>query len=327
MFYVVSCEDNPTRPEVEYGRRDYVWEEDTLDVTVHNRITFRDMVGNSADDIWLGNLHPGLWHYDGEEWAESQFPGVTPSALWLFDDNTLWIGTGESKFIKYENGVWSNEFRLVYEDFDILDIFGIYGRTKDDIFAVGWVNRTIIPGEEYINKPIIMHFNGSAWSFVEIPELFNVGFHKITYQTNIETYFIYATEFKKGVITDKIFTFAGININVIMSSTVGIGLSQINDQVYMNSNQKVYKYENDKLVVWKDFSGTDFWSEFVGRGENDFFNNSAKGLGHYNGVDYKTIYPTNLDLQSRIIFGKDLFVTAQDTYNGYYIIIHGTLIE
>lgn len=61
---------------------------------LHNYISYRDIVGNSSSDIWLGSLERGLWHFSGENWELTEFPGSMPSALWLFEDNTLWVGTG-----------------------------------------------------------------------------------------------------------------------------------------------------------------------------------------------------------------------------------------
>ena len=54
-----SCDEGPIDPIIDYGRRDYVWEEDTLDVPLHSYISYRDIVGNSSNDIWLGSLQPG----------------------------------------------------------------------------------------------------------------------------------------------------------------------------------------------------------------------------------------------------------------------------
>ena len=111
-----------------------------------------------------------------------------------------------------------------------------------------------------------------------------------------------------------------------MSSYSGFGMSKINGTVYINSDRKIYKYQNGNLQLWKDFTGTDFLSDFVGISGTDFINNSTKGLGHYNGIDYTTIYKTHLNLQSKIIFEKEIFVAAEDD-NNHYIIIHGKLKE
>lgn len=322
---ILSCDDNTVDPIIEPGRRDYIWKEDTLDVDIYYNILYRDMVGNTPDDIWLGNLNPGLWHYDGEKWEEFPFPGIIPEALWLFDDNTLWIGTSESLIIKRENGVWAENYPLQYEDHDLIDIFGMYGEAKEDIYAVGYAQKTIIPGEEYIGKGIILHFDGSDWKFLDFPNLSEIRFHRILYQENINTYFIFATKIENGVILDKLFIFNKENLEEIMSTPGSIGLSILNGIVYINYEQKVYKYLNNHKVLWKDFTNTEFLSDFVGRNENDFFNNSATGVGHYNGIDYETVYHTHLRIYNKIIFEKEIFICAYDKFNRHFIIIKGTL--
>ncbi len=300
---------------------------DTLDVPIDNYISFRDIVGNSPNDIWLGNLQPGLWHYDGNNWENVQFPELTPSALCLFEDNTLWVGTSQNSILKRENGIWTEKFDLEFEDYDIIDVFGMYGKEKNNIYAVGMVNKTIIPGEEYENKAIILHYDGHDWEFLDIPNLDGVGFHRISYQNDLDLYFIFANKFKDGILRDKLFTFDGENLSEVLSTPGSISLSKLNGVVYINHDFKVYKYKNNKLELWKDFTGTEFISNFVGRGENDFFNRSKNGVGHYNGVDYKTIYPTHLEIYTKVIFEKEVFITAFDFYNKHYIIIHGTLKE
>ena len=82
---------------------------------------------------------------------------------------------------------------------------------------------------------------------------------------------------ENGVILDKLFTYDGKNLSEILSTSGSISLSMLNGIVYINNNFEVYKYSNKKLVLWKDFSGTEFRSNFVGRSQNDFFNNSIKG--------------------------------------------------
>lgn len=322
---ILSCDDNTVDPIIEHGRRDYIWEEDTLDAPFLKDIVYKDIVGNSPDDIWLGNSDRGLWHYDGNKWEEFPFPGVIPSALWLFDDNTLWIGTSEKLILKRENGIWTQNYKLELENYDIINLYGMYGKSKDDIYAVGMAVETIIPGEEHIHHPTMLHYNGNDWKFLDVPKLNNGGFHRILYQENIDTYFIFAVKIEDGVILDKLFTFNGEKLTEIMSTPGSIGLSRINETVYINHDKKVYKYLNDQFVLWKDFSNTEFLSNFQGRSENDFFNNSATGVGHYNGIDYETVYPTHLRIYNKIIFEKEIFICAYDKFNRHFIIIKGTL--
>jgi len=322
-----SCEKGtePEGPKLKPGRRDYIWTEDTLDVGKNGWISYKDMVGYASNDVWLGtgdaSYYAKLWHYNGIKWESIPFPGYESSALWLFEDNTLWAGTNDDYIWKGENGTWTESYKLELENYDKITIEGIYGRTKNNIYAVGWaINWTLVDGD-YIYKAVIMHYDGNNWKFVDIPEIKN-GFNRIFYQEDIDLFFIHGNKY----LYETIYTFDGKNIKGIMSSYSGFGMSKINGTVYINSDRKIYKYQNGNLQLWKDFTGTDFLSDFVGRSETDFINNSTKGLGHYNGIDYTTIYKTNLNLQSKIIFEKEIFVAAEDN-NNHYIIIHGKLKE
>ncbi len=323
MINFSSCDETPVDPydKLKPGRRDYIWKMDTLNIGIGETLSFRDIVGNSPDDVWLGNLDPGLWHFDGKSWDKASFPGVAPSALWLFEDNTLIVGTRLGIIFIRENNQWTKSFEIILDGYDIIDIFSMYGITKENIYAVGMATKTIVPAYEYESKGIILHFDGMNWKFVKIPEFNGGGFHKIIYQDDIKTFFIHGA--KDWL--DILLTFDGSKINEIMSSYAGFGLSKMNGIVYINSQKIIYKYIQNKLVKWKDFTGTDFWSDFVGRSESDFFNNSANGLGHYNGVDYLTILETNWELHTKIIFDKDIFVTAEDYKTRKFIVVHGTL--
>jgi len=323
-FVFFSCKKGTEPEQLKPGRRDYVWTEDTLDVANYDYMIFRDIVGNSPDDIWLGTLDASsaaeFWHYDGKEWKSMPFPGLNPTALLLFEDNTLWAGTRQDYIWKSENGQWTESFKIKLEGYDQLAIYGMSGETKDNIYAVG---RASINGENS-DKGIILHYDGTNWSFVDIQDLGFV-FHQIVYQKNIKTYFIFGSNNENGIIDDQIFTFDGQIVKKIISPYSSAALSKVKDIVYFNSSQKVYKYKNNNMVLWRDFSGTSFHSSFNGRSESDFFDTAYDGLGHYNGEDFKTIYKTHLDLQAKVVFDNDLFVTADDRKNHKFIILHGKL--
>lgn len=320
-----SCEKGtePERSKIKPGRRDYIWTEDTLNLNYHFAMTFQDIMGNSPNDIWLGSVNAsygeGLWHYDGVEWKSIFFPGYAASALWVFEDNTLWIGTEDNILWKRENGAWVDSVKIELEGYDMILIYELYGKAKDDIYAVGWAVKTIVVSYEYENKGIILHYDGVKWKFVNIPDLED-GFHSILYDEKNNMFFIYGSK----DLLDILYVFDGKKIRAIMSTYAGFGLSKINGRVYINSNKKVFIYSNNSLVLWKDFTGTDFWSNFVGRSETDFFNTSAKGVGHYNGIDYITIYETDMELYNKVIFDKDIFIVAENQ-NHVYKIIHGRL--
>ena len=326
LYLNISCEKGTEPEQLKPGRRDYVWTEDTLDVASYDYLLFRNIVGNTPDDIWLGTLdasyNTALWHYNGTIWKSIPFPSFAATALLLFEDNTLWAGTKQDYIYRYENGQLTESFKIELEGYDKIKIFDMSGETKDNIYAVGWAS---ISGENN-DKGIILHYDGKNWSFVNIQDL-GFGFSWIVYQKNIKTYFIFGTNYENGIIDDQIFTFDGQIVEKIVSPYSSAALSKVKDIVYFNSSQKVFKYKNNNLTLWRDFSGTSFRSNFVGRSESDFFNSAYDGLGHYNGEDFKTIYKTHLELNGLVVFEKDVFAIAEDQNNHKYIILHGKLKE
>jgi len=320
----ISCEKGTEPEQLKPGRRDYVWTEDTLDVANYDYMTFRDIVGNSPDDIWLGTLDATssaeFWHYDGKEWKSMPFPGFAATALLLMDDNSLWAGSKQSYIYKMENGDWSKSYKIELEGYDKIAIYGMSGETNNNIYAVGWATKY----SPFDYKAIILHFDGIEWKFVDIPDT-RVGLHRIMFQENINKYFIQGMNDDLGFL-DKAYIFDGKNLDEIMSTYKECNISKINGKVYVDSDRKIYKYKGGKLELWKDFTGTDFLGWIIGRTESDFFSSSGYvGLLHYNGSDMKTIYETHLFLISKIVFEKEIFVAAEDDENHKYIILHGKL--
>lgn len=74
IFFVINaCQTTEPQQQQKFnpGSRNYSWTEDTLNIKNYESLTFRNIVGNSADDIWVGTLdaskNVGLWHYNGVE--------------------------------------------------------------------------------------------------------------------------------------------------------------------------------------------------------------------------------------------------------------------
>jgi hypothetical protein len=268
----------------------------------------------------------GLWKYNGTDWNPHDFPGLSATAIWIAPDHSVWFGTRQNKMILRESNQFTKTFQLELDGYETICILGISGNDENDIFAVGVAVKPFAGDNEPRELGVIFHYDGSNWQYVELNLEKGIGFKKIVFQENIDKYFIGANSYDEDYL-DILYLFDGENITQIMSTPLEIGLSQIQRQVYINSQRKVYKYLNDKIVLWKDFSDTEFQSSFVGRSESDFFNNSDRGIGHFNGIDYQTVYETDLETYTNIIFENDIFITAQDYVNNKYIVIHGRLKE
>ena len=80
-------------------------------------------------------------------------------------------------------------------------------------------------------------------------------------------------------------------------------------EVYFVINQKIYKCINDELILWKDFTWTNYYGTFQGRNEKDYFAAEYDGIYHYNETDLINLYPTQkLELGGEAIFDKDVFL-------------------
>ncbi len=122
--------------------------------------------GRSASDIYVVGGEPdggAMLHYDGDEWSNVSLPAV-PLLNWvhLFDDQAVVVGNGGTVLIQ-EQGEWVVEQTPVDRD-----LWGVWGSSMDDIWAVGG------NGREAGQATIIRRQNGE-WSEVPTPELERPG--------------------------------------------------------------------------------------------------------------------------------------------------------
>jgi hypothetical protein len=316
-----SCDEGPTEPNVEPGRRDYTWSEDTLQMG-NESLTLTRIWANSPTDVWVLGFGTTsriqIWHYNGVVWeAEPIATGmIRPKAIFGFGNYDIWIGTAESQIWHNNGNGWSLFHTLKLEGYTHIALENIYGISRDNVYGVGYALN--YPKAEY--KGIIVHFNGISWSFVDIPVIrANLPF--IHYEKSSKLYYIMGM----GETLEYIYTFDGKNFKEIISSDAGYGVGAAGNYVFINSNQKVFSYRDKKVSLWQDFTGTSFIGNVNGRNEKDFINNAYDGIGHYDGTDYKTIYTTNLDLNGYSVLEEDIFAISQDRASYKSIIIHGTL--
>jgi len=127
---------------------------------------------------------------------------------------------------------------------------------------------------------------------------------------------------------DKIYVYNENSIREIYSEYKEAVLEEMDGEVYVTIDRKIYRYSNGQLNFWKDFPGTSFLVFRGGRNEKDFFGASIEGLLHYNGTDLQAIYktyPKNIGLYRVFIFEKDVFISAYEEETQLKFIIRGTL--
>ncbi len=319
-----TCSDNPVNNDdnIPPGRRDYVWEADTL--LADDWFAITSIWGSSPNDIWavaVGTSYKDcLWHYDGEKWTKSdQWLSSGFYAIFGFSANNILAGDMYNTIWKYDGIQWIKFKEFSLPGYDEIIINDIFGTSENNIYAVGSADN--YDGSGY--KGIILKYNGTDWKYLNIPDI-RVGFHYIkkAYDGN---YIISATNYDNGFL-DKIFVFDGKNkLTEIYSDYHWPGLFNIGENVYVTINRKIYKYRNYKLEFWKDLSASGYVSTVLGRSEKDFFGTGYGGIMHYNGSDVKILYPTDLDAVGSLILDKDVFFWGWNSEKALNVMIRGTL--
>ena len=120
--------------------------------------------GPSADDLYAVGGNPdlgGMLHWDGSEWSEQALPESLALTNWVFGvDDVLWVAANGGQVARRDaSGEWST---MQLESTE--DLWGIWASGPDDVYTVGG---TPVLGE----GPVLAHFDGSAWTELEIPPL------------------------------------------------------------------------------------------------------------------------------------------------------------
>jgi hypothetical protein len=331
----ISCKDNPVETkintELQPGRRDYVWDEVTLEIPQGEYCYINSMWGNSPTNIWAVGIatscQNGIWHYDGHVWRSgSNVPICAQSAVWGTDSTNIWLANSGGILWHYNGNGWTNTTQLQvkrYEDFGVQQFYGI---SANEIYAIGTAYASYF-NEEQLGG--IFKYDGESWKQIDMPIL-HLNFFQARKASNGN--FIMAAV-KGSVDSTMIITWNGKEAKELISA---VGFSDINvfnigDKTLFNFGKKIYIYENGTYSVWKDFSGTDYYGKVLcSRSEKDFFVGSfdLKGVYHYNGSDLELIYSApNTRVLAGLIFEKDVFITMVDQATNKTRILHGRLKE
>ena len=331
LTFIFFSECNTTEPPIdntEPGRRDYVWTVDTLKVPEGRSIPYW-MWGSSANNVWAVGLSYlnayCIWHYNGQSWNNyNPDKYIDPGGICGFNSNDIWIGSTDGALWHYNGAEWSKFTVINIPNYHSFFVQGISGSSPNNIYAVGFADS--IDGSTY--KAIIVHYNGTKWVQVNIPTVKN-SFTEIQYAKNTNEFLIKGNVFENSI--EFIYKFNGIDLIELVnnsSNSEDISLNTIGSEVYLAWQGKIYRYENSKLNLFKDFSEIQYAGKVWGRTEKDFFTINWDGIGHYNGTDLITIYKKWNDdwfPGGGIVFEKDVFLIWDDSYNTF--IVHGKLMN
>ncbi len=111
---------------------------------------WRGLWGTGASSIYIAGFEEVVFWYDGNDWSQITSSGYNNNcqAAWGTADDNVYFAAW-SKIFHYDGGL---QMTLAV-DLSPTRYFGIWGSSKDDIFAVG-------------NDGEIVHWNGTAWSYM-----------------------------------------------------------------------------------------------------------------------------------------------------------------
>lgn len=331
IFLLKACDDGPTDPEVEPGRRDYTWSIDTLVIP----FTFLHGIwGSSPTDIWSigpgGDLDKTIFHFDGEEWSnDSQSRSISPQCIWGFEKNDIWLGGQEGRIWHFDGNTWYEHLHLQDPKFIYSGFEDIWGESNENLFAVGFLDSMDT------RKSLIYHYDGNLWKRINIKyDVGNLIRIRRGKKTNNNYYIIGLKESTEVADTTMILEFDGNKITKTINKTVhknlgGNFVQEIDDRIYFTINGQLFTYSNRSLQpIIKNPYPNDYQAT-IGRNQKDIFWFMQDGIAHYNGENIE--YILNLYGSERLtegmIFENDIYFLAVDISHGLNIIYHGYLLK
>jgi hypothetical protein len=328
IFIIVnSCGDNGVGPEIQPGRRDYVWTVDTI------KISFNDLGklwANSPNDIWAvgsgGGLDQTIWHYDGIKWkTDGVSRPIAPLTVYGFSANDIWFGGSSGMIWRYNGNLFYESLRfLPNPNWSYSGFHDLYGTSSRDLYAVAWLDSNkVIYGK-------IFHFDGYNWKMLNVSSQGD-DFAQIRKGKDDPNYYLWSFR-SSNVNSDsvKIFSFNGVELREIhrglMNDTHGAGIETINGRVYFGIDNAVYIYENNSFKQKFVVNNPNFMQGLTGRNEKDIFLWMWDGVAHFNGENIEYIFrENNLVLRDIAVLENEVIVLYNDFSKGLNLILHGKL--
>jgi len=325
FLQLVSCKKNFVEPITIYpsGSRDYTWSVDTLN-SGYESLYLGRIWGTSSNDVWAvgssSSVRTTIWHYNGNQWrCDSVGRLVQPSAIFGIYSYEVWLGNENSTIWKFDGYNWGKFGEYKITGFDWLDINAFDGTAIDNIYGVGFVDSNTDA------KAIIMHYNGTIWSFINVP-IVKVSLETVAIESKTGVLVMSGTIYDPTGFVAKVYYWDGKDLKELLSGFGWSFVTKLGDEIFATLASKIYQYSNKQLILWKDNSGKGINGNIIcGRSKNDFFIGGINGIVHYNGSDFTTIYNTNLTVERGTVIGQDVFFIGTDYSNMKNYIIHGKL--
>ncbi len=335
VLLTISCGVNDSETiikPIEPGRRDYVWEVDTLNTPggMMNCIW-----GSSPTDVWAAGYsiyvpHSEIWHYNGNTWTmftDIQYTWV-PTCMHGFSENNIWIGGTGGRIYHYDGKSWLETYKFNDDSLNNMTIKKIWGKSTDNIYAVG-VAFTLNSNVEM--RSMILHYNGIAWEAI-YKNNSSIQYFTIR-EYNGSIYMVGQTTQFTGNDYYKIYKYSNNSMKEIFSGKFsqfdGCNLEIIGGELYFMVGKSLMKYNNTTFTEILKVDSDNYTSYACGRNIKDIFFFADNGIIHYNGNDYQYIFEFTRDeimlFSKPIIFDNDIFITAVELNGNKSRIIHGHL--
>jgi hypothetical protein len=327
----LGCKKSLTEPapdNTQPGRRDYVWTVDTLKLPEGYSTVLSRMWGSSPEDVWaVGDAYSSqhcLWHYDGTQWKnDPTLRNIYPSAVWGTDKNNVWLANSNSTIWRFDGLTWIKYNDLVLLDYNTITIESIVGSSKNNIYGVGVAFHK--NGKDY--KGVLIHYDGVKWEFIQLPTI-KILFAKIVYIRESNEYLLAGFDFENPYfyrlyrfINNKLIEIFNIQNKVIAFDEMGASNLVMVDKT-------LFSYYNGKLTEFKNLESTNIVGRLWVRNGKDFFTFTYDGIGHYNGIDLKTLFNKELNdvgLNTAYIFEKEVFFLFENSLTSVEFVVHGKL--
>lgn len=324
-IFQIGCANSsePIIENVQPGRRDYTWKVDTIKL---GPITyFTRLWGSSPNDVWvvgIGEMAETMWHYDGVKWTPyNKNLSTSFMGIYGFGEKEIFAGDEDGFIYKYD-GEWNKLQRLTIEGYNYSIIDRIWGLSSSDLYAVGsvWSSNDSIG-----YKGAVWHYDGKTWKNLNLPHIKNV-YTNIQVQQSTGNIFLEDIKKEPGF-PEAAYIYQNNSLTKLCSAFNSINIRSLNDEIYIQNEKLIYKYKNNKLVLWKDFTGTIYETNLFLRNEKDMIGGAGTGqLVHYNGDNWEIIFEKkNYWMCGWLFLEKDIFIIGQDDFTNESFIVRGTL--
>ncbi len=319
---LISCNNNSTEPELQQGRRDYVWTRDTLRADQFGFQSLTSIWGSSPNDVWIvgdaATYVNKIWHYDGTKWKNYLLDQYAePISVHGISSSEIWMVTTESDVWKYDGIKWSKFTTIVPDGYKRILFEDIYGY-RNNLYAVG-----IAEKQDGDYTGVIVHYNGSKWEVLNTYKI-KEYFVRVKFLERGDI-LIYSQNYLEPHEPSRLYKYKDGSLTLLRKSNLGIFCEILNNGIYISTDKKIYEYKDGSLVETINLTDTKYIGGLWGHTISDFFcTNDGWNLGHYNGTDLVNIYQAEGFINDIQLFDKDVFVICHVLGSVYYA-LHGKL--